>query len=236
MKNSTFGAEKPPDSTIMPLTSRVTTGLYTYGVWHILETTDWFLEHVHLSEAETAHFHSIRNETVRKQWLACRMILSGLLPEENREILYNTHGKPFLQDQRLHISLSHSGEFAAVIVSDQAPVGIDIEKEGPRILRVAGRFMTPGELENANGEHFREKLYIHWCAKEAVYKMLGDPDLNLFCDIILEPFDYLCTESGDCVVMVDAVKNLQPQVVHYGINKDYYLVFIVLNEGRSPDG
>jgi phosphopantetheinyl transferase len=164
------------------------------------------------------------------------MILSGLLPGEDREILYNTHGKPFLREQRIHISLSHSGEFAAAIVSDHSPVGIDIEKEGPRILRVAERFMTPGELENARGEHFREKLYIHWCAKEAVYKMLGDPDLNLFCDIIVAPFDYLCTESGDCVVLIDAGKSLQPLVAHYRLSKDYYLVFTVLNEGRSRDG
>ena len=75
----------------------------------------------------------------------------------------------------MHISLSHSGEYAAAIVSDRGTVGIDIEKRGPRILRVAERFMTPGELENARGEYFQDKLYIHWCTKEAVYKMLGDP-------------------------------------------------------------
>jgi 4'-phosphopantetheinyl transferase len=236
MKNSTFEGLKPTHSTIMPLKSLVNTGLYRYGVWHILETDDWFRKHVHLTEDETRHLHLIRNETVRKQWLACRIILSELLPDADREILYNAHGKPFLKDQGIHISLSHSGEFAAAIVSAQSPVGIDIEKEGPRILRVAGRFMTPGELENARGEHFREKLYIHWCAKEAVYKMLGDPELNLFCDIIVTPFDYLCTESGDCVVLIDAGRSLQPLVAHYRLSKDYYLVFTVLNEGTSPDG
>ena len=80
----------------MPLTNLVKTHLYDYGVWNIREPADWFLERVELSEDERKHLQSIRNETVRKQWLACRMILSSLLPAGNREIHYNTHGKPFL--------------------------------------------------------------------------------------------------------------------------------------------
>jgi 4'-phosphopantetheinyl transferase len=221
----------------MPLTDLVKTPLYDYGIWNIRESVEWFLEHVELSEEERKRLQSVGNETVRKQWLACRMILSTLIPGRNREIHYNTHGKPFLGEAGWQISLSHSGEYAAAIVSGFGDVGIDIEKKGPRILSVAERFMTPDELENARGDHFQDKLYIHWCTKEAVYKMLGDPGVNLFCDIILAPFDYLCTESGDCEVWIKDWERSEPLKVHFRVSKDYYLAFtIVLNEAKSPDG
>src|SRR5690606_35147540 len=104
------------------------------------------------------------------------------------------HGKPYLLNFPHHISLSHSYDYAAVMVSEDRLVGIDIEIIKDKIERVAKKFLSPEELDFIDPQHAIEHLYICWCAKESVYKLYGKNNVSFLNNIRLTPFHW--AESG----------------------------------------
>jgi 4'-phosphopantetheinyl transferase len=78
------------------------------------------------------------------------------------------HGPPGLPGSGLYASISHAGEYAAVALSDVAPVGVDVE----RIGRVAfgpllGAVCSPEERRHVRSE---ADFYAYWTRKESVLK------------------------------------------------------------------
>ena len=61
---------------------------------------------------------------------------------KDKDLYYDYMGKPHLHDGR-HISITHSYEFTGIIiVSSKEKVGIDIEKQRDKIIRIAKKFTT----------------------------------------------------------------------------------------------
>jgi phosphopantetheinyl transferase len=153
------------------------------------------------------------------------MILKQLLPSQEIKIAYDDYGKPFLESSSDSISVSHSGDFSAAIVSHDKTVGIDIEKVSSRIERIREKFLSPEELAGITGNHSLEMLYICWGAKESLYKLNGNPGLDFKKDIRIEPFEYLCIGEGQC----KALMKVQGKVIGYDIcyrkTEDYMLVY-----------
>lgn len=169
------------------------------GIWQITETADELLDLTRLTNPELNTYRSFRHELRKKQWLAYRTLLKQLLAPLNSAISYDQFGKPGLLSGSHHISVSHAGELAAVVYSEQYVVGIDIEKMRDRAERVKERFLQAGELESLSGEsHHLEKLYVFWGGKEAIFKLHGKPDADLRNDIYIHPFDYLCNRNRYC--------------------------------------
>ena len=82
-------------------------------------------------------------------------------------------GQPFCENFNIHLSLSHSGDYAACAVSD-APVGIDIQKIVPYNRKTAEKVCSAPELsaiENS-GDTAAEFIKL-WTKKEAVLKKSG---------------------------------------------------------------
>jgi 4'-phosphopantetheinyl transferase len=181
---------------IMPLIirSKLSEGT-SLGVWHITEPEDALLSRVHLSGEDDLRLGEIRNGTRRKQWLACRAIVQEFADGRVMQIRYTSAGQPYLPGSHACISLSHAGHFAATIYSTDRKAGIDIELLRERIFRVADRFMSEEELKRTAEPDLLAKLYIHWSAKEAIYKLYGG-GLDIRNDIVLGPFDYLCNGFG----------------------------------------
>ena len=75
-----------------------------------------------------------KSEIQKKQFLAIRNIFK-LLSIEDKEVKYDKAGKPIFSQNKI-LSISHSGNYAAVIISDQS-VGIDIEKIVRSIKNIA---------------------------------------------------------------------------------------------------
>lgn len=89
-------------------------------------------------------------------------------------LLHDDDGAPLLAGSPLHISISHSRNYAAIMLDASARCGIDIEE--PRLdqlSRVRTKFLTPAEL--AAGVD----LLAAWTAKEAVFKAAGTPGLAM---------------------------------------------------------
>ena len=90
---------------------------------------------------------------------------------QNIEIAHDENGTPFLKDNTLKISISHSKTKIAVITHSQKNVGIDIEQISQKILRIAERFLSKKELEKI--QQSPENYTLAWAAKETAYKIIG---------------------------------------------------------------
>lgn len=105
----------------------------------------------------------------------------------DHDLYYNKAGKPHLHDGK-HISITHSYIFSAIIVSDQ-PVGIDIEMQRDKILRIARKFTQLEEYLTLNSTEARvRKLTIVWGAKESIYKLYAQEGLSFLKHIDVTDF------------------------------------------------
>lgn len=97
-----------------------------------------------------------------------KRLLSGHIPAPI-EILRTENGKPYIKDNPVFFSLSHSGDKAVIAVSS-SPVGIDLELfKGKTHLLVMSRFSG-----RENAEICGEKDFLkHWTAREAFVKYSG---------------------------------------------------------------
>jgi len=103
------------------------------------------------------------------------------------DLYYNTQGKPHLKDGK-HISITHSFTFSGIIVSDKE-VGIDIEMQRDKIMRIAHKFTPFEEYRTlANTEAIVRKLTIVWGAKESLYKLYAQEGLGFLKHIDVNDF------------------------------------------------
>lgn len=139
------------------------------GVWHITEPATFFEEKITIQ-------NEVRHPQKIMQHLAGRYLLQSLHPGfPAASIKINAAGKPFLDKGNLRFSISHSGDYAAVIMAENSDTGIDIEKPNEKIERIKEKFTTAEELGLFSSTHFStsEKLTIIWSIKEAMFKWYG---------------------------------------------------------------
>lgn len=94
---------------------------------------------------------------------------------------YTCDGAPCTVADEFHISVSHTSDKAAIIISDKR-CGIDIEKCDRNFAKAAGRYMSPeeSELTNSFGSAWQG---VVWCAKECMYKMYGHRSVDFGHDM-----------------------------------------------------
>jgi 4'-phosphopantetheinyl transferase len=197
------------------------------GAWKIDETTENMRIQLYLDENDEKYFASFGNELRKKHWLSYRLILQELLKPKNIKIIYDKYGKPGMPDFKGYFSVSHSGDYSVAIVSNEIPVGIDIERIRERIVRVAERFLSTEEPGQIGDSDKLEKLHIYWGAKESLYKLHGKPDVDLQKDIRIEPFDYLCIGEGSCRARMDTTEGVGFYDIFYRKIEDYMMVWAV---------
>ena len=141
------------------------------AVWHITEDESFFLEKVTVQRTIT-HPHK------RLQHLAGRYLLQYLFPDfPHPLILIADTRKPFLLNEEYHFSISHCGDYAAVIVSKDHRVGIDIELLSPKVEKIKHKFLNTTELSSYNFSGL-DILTTLWSAKEAVFKWYGSGEVD----------------------------------------------------------
>ena len=68
-------------------------------------------------------------------------------------------------------------------------VGIDVEKQRVKILRIAHKFTPIEEYRTlANEDAIMRKLTLVWCAKESLYKSFAHPGVSFIQNIYVEDF------------------------------------------------
>lgn len=179
----------------MPLLLKHTGPLW--GIWKIEESSDTLLSLLQNGEVCLSQLELIRTEQRRREWLASRVLLQELTGGPAR-IAYRPDGAPFLPDLPLHISISHTKGYAAVLLQERPAAGIDIEYRSGRVSKIRSRFMNPEEEAGIDKEHETEHLLLHWCAKETLFKMIGREEVDFLRHLHVRPFPY--AEEGSFTV------------------------------------
>lgn len=177
----------------MPLIEKTElSGETRLGIWKLEEDAEVFLSKLKLNQKEKDFLNTIVNSKRYKQWLGSRVLLKELLDtDEFVELKNDEHGKPMLSTMPYHLSITHSAEYAGVIVSKEYAVGIDIEHIHPKIERIAHKFMCPEDFDSLDFQYEIEQMYVYWCAKEAMYKLYGKRALDFKKHIFIQPFEYM---------------------------------------------
>lgn len=200
-------------------------GNLTVGVWKIDETVEQLRSMFHqfsIYEEEYAFFTA---EKRKQEWLAVRILLRELIGEE-KEIVYLPSGKPFLKDGSMHVSFSHTMGYVAVAIHPSAEVGVDIERYGNRVKRVASRFIREDEKESvALGDEIYG-LLLHWSAKETMFKLMNEQAVDFIDHLQVLPFRL--NKSGmfkACEYRSDKKREF---LIHYDTYPDFVLTFACL--------
>jgi 4'-phosphopantetheinyl transferase EntD len=145
------------------------------GIWKIEEDEEFFLQTV-VPQRNVSHPHK------KLQHLAGRYLLKYLFPDFPLSlILVADTRKPYLENEAYHFSISHCGDYAAVIVSKTKRVGIDIEIPNEKILKIAHKFLHTDEnlmINNWDTVDRQQVSTILWSAKEAMFKWWGKGNVD----------------------------------------------------------
>jgi 4'-phosphopantetheinyl transferase len=197
------------------------------AVWKIEETEAELLSGLQLKQHELDFISTLNNGKRLLHWLSTRVLLRTMLnTAEYIDCRMDEHGKPYLPDLDYHISLSHSYDYASVIIGKTKKVGVDIELIKPKIKSIRHKFLSDKELVQEQIVNDIDGLYICWCAKEAIYKWHGRKGLEFKRDIYLKPF-YLQTE-GKLDSLVDLPEGTQELTVQYFKMTDGYMLGYVV--------
>jgi 4'-phosphopantetheinyl transferase len=164
------------------------------GVWKIEEDINTLLQSVELDNGDKKKYKVFASTSRKLEFLSVRALLAELLGKDAR-IVYNKNNKPFLKDGSRFISISHSNKLTAILLSTNEKVGIDLEYMSTNIGRIAFKFLNRNEKITKEQETRRYHLYLHWCAKEALYKICDKEGISIKKNITIEPFEV--KESGE---------------------------------------
>ncbi len=196
------------------------------GVWKIEEDLCTLLKMVSLKTTDKERYKEFRSNSRRIEFLSVRALLMELIGPE-ASILYNKFNKPFLKDGSHFISISHSHKLTAILLSRSEKVGIDLEFMSSNISAFAFKFINRSEKITRDKELRKYHLYIHWCAKEALYKICDKPGISLRKDIIIKPF--AIKEAGEIEGIVKSKIINDSFTLNYSTYDNYAIVWTKKN-------
>ncbi|RKS99197.1 4'-phosphopantetheinyl transferase superfamily protein [Flavobacterium sp. 123] len=158
-------------------------------IWKITETFQELLEQVILNDSNKKRLEGMKSEMHQRAFLSVRKLLQQI-EHTDLDLYYDEYGKPHLHGEK-HISITHSHEFSAIIISDKT-VGIDIELQREKIIRIADKFINQNELQrlkSSNSEDYIKKLTVKWGAKEAIFKIRNEKGISFKDHIKVNAFE-----------------------------------------------
>ncbi len=192
------------------------------GFWEITEDYEELLSKLTLDTEEVGKLESFKNLNRKLEWLSVRALANDLTGMRSR-IIYNEARKPFLLDNSYNLSISHSNRLTSILIGRYQRVGIDTEYMSHRISRIADRFIHREEVITENPDLVKYHLYIHWCAKEALYKICDKQHINFKKNIRIDPFEP--ADRGEITGTVDNIKGIDNYRLTYMRMDEYITVW-----------
>lgn len=202
----------------MPLYKIVTISDTTKAlIWKIEESFNDLLKEIQLTENNSNRLHGMKSELHQRGFLSVRHLLKEVGYKDS-DLIYDEFGKPHLKDGK-YISITHSFTFSGIIISNEKPVGIDIEKRRDKIVKIAHKF-TPIEAYKsiANHDALVSKLTIVWGAKESLYKIYGKKKLLFLENIYIEDFPF------------NSNKQTTGKILYEGETSHYHIHFMEIDD------
>lgn len=183
-----------------------------------------FSQYPHLQTYRSLVEEKYKNDGRKLEFLAIRALMyemlkvngasKGLLSHAG-DITHNEAGKPLFRGY--HISVTHTKGYAALILSKTSEVAVDIEYFSDRVERIASKFLRKDE--KAEG---LDSLLVHWCAKETVFKLFSEDNLN-FEEMRVKSFDTM----SDWACEVENLKSGLTARVDFELTMEFVLTYAV---------
>ena len=159
------------------------------GVWKITESEAELRTMTSIPSDELEEISYIKNESLRKQRLAVRALLDAMF-DEKVYLSHHDNGKPYIENNAVNISITHTDQYVAVILNDEDEVGIDCESLNRDFSAVEKKALSEEEIGDLEDEQKNEQLAIYWCAKEAIFKLTSQYDVDFAEQIQIDGFRY----------------------------------------------
>ena len=153
-------------------------------VWEITESKESLLDRLNLTQNSLSRIENMRSELHQRGFLSVRHLLHKAGYTDS-DLFYTKEGKPHLKDGK-HISITHSFTFSAIAISSNE-IGIDIEKNREKIIKIAPKFIAD-EYDFMAEENVIDFLTVVWGAKESLYKIHPNGGLLFKHHLPIEPF------------------------------------------------
>ena len=180
---------------------------------------------VHLGDNDIRRLNTFKNINRKIESLSVRALLQQMTTPEARIVYNDNSRKPYLRDGSYNISVTHSHKYTAILLNKDRQVGIDIEYMTHNIERVAHKFLNENEIITDNPAFRNEHLYVHWCAKEALYKICDKEDIIFQENLIIKPFEI--NTQGDIIGIVNNNLRNKEYEMYYMLENNYVLVYCI---------
>ena len=186
----------------MPLIVNTKNEFGSLLIWRTEESPSYFLDKLSLTEELLAEVTSKHPKNML-EWLVSRHLLCLFLETTQPMYYKDKYGKPqFLDSTHGFFSWSHSSDFTALVVHPHFRVGIDIQVESEKVLRVAKRIHHFQDEDLVDSAAFCHYL---WCSKAAIYKAWRKRALDFRNDINV-PESYAEGLVIDAAIVKDGAK------------------------------
>jgi 4'-phosphopantetheinyl transferase len=192
-------------------------------IWHVTETYEELFNEVKLNDRSLRRVSSMKSEIHQRAFLSVRKLLQhiGLT---DFDLYYDDDGKPNLRDGR-HISITHSFEFAAIIISDSI-AGIDMEQQRDKIGIIARKFVDHEFTYLRKSADYIKMLTVIWGAKEAIFKIRNEVGISFKDHIKVADFQL---HDGSCRACLQFKDVLIDYNIYFLEVENYMLVYAFEN-------
>lgn len=158
------------------------------SVWEVTESEEELLKIISIPNDELEELFLTRSEARRKEKLAVRALLNTVF-EDKVYLGHHDNGSPFIQNNSIHISITHTARFVAIITHPTEDVGIDIESIERDFSAVEKKALSEEEREDLSDKNRNLQLAIYWCAKEAIYKRMSQHGVDFAKQMEIDKFN-----------------------------------------------
>ncbi len=209
----------------MPLIFHLQKEDYELAAWKIDEEPSYFESRLQLNVEEKLFLQNIKALNKRLQWLASRHLIRVLLKTDLFiDSNYKQRGKPELLSHKKEISISHTDDVCAVIMSENKKVGVDIEPEYRDVSVIAHKYIS--ETEKQNRVFTNEQNLFIWCAKEALFKLYAKGEVSFQNDLFVQ-LPELKTEGNTNSKITKSDLNISLQMNYRFLEEGYLICWCI---------
>ncbi|MBC5840172.1 4'-phosphopantetheinyl transferase superfamily protein [Flavobacterium sp. F-380] len=190
-------------------------------VWKITETYQELFDSVIVNPTNLTRLSKMKSELHQRAFLSVRRLFQEI-GHTDLDLHYDALGKPHIKGEN-HISITHSHEFSAIIISDET-VGIDMELQRNKIMRIADKFVEEEfqYLEPDSPEEYIKKLTVIWGAKEAIFKIRNEKGISFKNHIRVKTFENIAKTTTATLHFGGLVKDFR---IYFEEIEGFTLVF-----------
>lgn len=200
----------------MPLIKTYERDQSKIAIWKTEEDADFFRNSLSTDVLKYMRLENFTNESKQLEQLSSRHLLQTIIGEtQMKRFRKSESGMPFIEEGQVYISLSHTKEHSAVIVSNKGLCGIDVETVHPRVLKIADKFVGKNERQLITDDRETEMLMLLWSAKETVYKLYARKEIDFKEHIFLSDLQFTSDYAGQLKAL------LKNNFVSLGMNVEF---------------